>query len=561
MTDRSKAASRKVAVATGALSGLVAALMLTFLQAVARLSLGISPPTELIGDRVAPRLSIALFFSMLDFFGGYDQLKQFGVGSATLGQLAIGLVIGAVYGLLSWRAGRDGVEPGESRHRRPFLFLLAMVAVWSLASLAVLWPVLATSYRGWSPLTARVVTILFMVVSSTVFAGVLWFRVPAHRRPLGHLRRCRKHRRRGEREPPLARRRRRGCRAGGGHRRGGHCAVPALDVQLRRHAAGRSGDPTHHARRPVLRRHQERHRPTRRPVELAARDHRPGRSTPHLRPRRAALDDSCRPGDDAVLHQQPPVGGGLQSNAMWTGVPLAELLAEAGPGDGVVEVLITSVDNYTDTFSIEKAMEPTTLVAYEMNGEPLPQRHGFPARILVPGLFGEKNVKWVTTVELVASNAKGFYEQQGWGPEFVVPTQSRFTEPDLAQPLTLGTVAVLRGTAFAGDRGVAGVEVSVDDGRTWEAAELEYSRSALAWVLWRYGLAPRSARRRSPPRARHRQVGRSADRRGSRCRSPGSDRPPPGDRAGPALVSRQFMGLTPMQHQLQLAVRGNADSR
>jgi DMSO/TMAO reductase YedYZ molybdopterin-dependent catalytic subunit len=125
-----------------------------------------------------------------------------------------------------------------------------------------------------------------------------------------------------------------------------------------------------------------------------------------------------------------------------------------------------------------------------MNGEPLPQRHGFPARILVPGLFGEKNVKWVTTVELVASNAKGFYEQQGWGPEFVVPTQSRFTEPDLAQPLALGTVAVLRGTAFAGDRGVAGVEVSVDDGRTWEAAELEYSRSPLAWVLWRYDWRP-----------------------------------------------------------------------
>ncbi len=135
-------------------------------------------------------------------------------------------------------------------------------------------------------------------------------------------------------------------------------------------------------------------------------------------------------------------------------------------------------------------MEPTTLVAYQMNGEPLPERHGFPARVIVPGLFGEKNVKWVTRIDLVTEETKGFYEQQGWGPSFVVPTQSRFTEPGFGRPLKVGAPVTLRGTAFAGNRGIGGVEVSVDDGATWRRAQLEYASSPLAWVLWRYDWRP-----------------------------------------------------------------------
>lgn len=108
----------------------------------------------------------------------------------------------------------------------------------------------------------------------------------------------------------------------------------------------------------------------------------------------------------------------------------------------------------------------------------------------MPGLFGEKNVKWVTRIDLVTEETKGFYEQQGWGPNFVVPTVSRFTELGFDRPLTAGAPVTLRGTAFAGNRGVSGVEVSVDDGATWQPAQLEYSGSPLAWVLWRYDWRP-----------------------------------------------------------------------
>jgi len=111
------------------------------------------------------------------------------------------------------------------------------------------------------------------------------------------------------------------------------------------------------------------------------------------------------------------VGDGLMSNAVWKGVPMRAVIEAAGAKRGVVEVRLHGVDNYTDTFAIEKAMEPTTLVAYQMNGEMIPQRHGFPVRVIVPGLFGEKNVKWVTRIELVDHDAKGLLRATGLGAE------------------------------------------------------------------------------------------------------------------------------------------------
>ena len=155
------------------------------------------------------------------------------------------------------------------------------------------------------------------------------------------------------------------------------------------------------------------------------------------------------------------------SNAVWKGVPLRNLIEAAGAKQGVVEVRLHGVDSYTDTFAIEKAMEPTTLVASEMNGEMIPARHGFPVRVIVPGLFGEKNVKWVTRIELVDHDAKGFYEQQGWGPNFVVPTTARFDVPDDKQKIKMAIASTgipLRGVAHAGNRSVSRVEVSLDDG-------------------------------------------------------------------------------------------------
>ncbi len=132
-------------------------------------------------------------------------------------------------------------------------------------------------------------------------------------------------------------------------------------------------------------------------------------------------------------------------------------------------------------------MNPTTLVVYEMNGGPLPDRHGAPARMIVPGYFGEKHVKWVTRIEVVGEDAQGFYEKQGWGPDFVVSTRSRFDFPAPDAQINLAEHRdgiPLKGIAFAGDRGVTRVEVSADDGATWTDAKITYPGTKLTWVLW-----------------------------------------------------------------------------
>ena len=135
-------------------------------------------------------------------------------------------------------------------------------------------------------------------------------------------------------------------------------------------------------------------------------------------------------------------------------------------------------------------MDPTTLVAYEMNGEALPARHGFPARIIVPGLFGEKSVKWVTRIEVAEGERKGFYEQQGWGPGFVIPTHSRFDVPQADQELRAGAPLRLRGIAFGGNRGVSRVEVSTDGGGRWSEARIDYPGTPLSWALWSLEWSP-----------------------------------------------------------------------
>ncbi|HEY2801142.1 MAG TPA: molybdopterin-dependent oxidoreductase, partial [Chthoniobacterales bacterium] len=187
------------------------------------------------------------------------------------------------------------------------------------------------------------------------------------------------------------------------------------------------------------------------------------------------------------------LGAGLMSNALWRGVPLSTLLRAAGPLPGAAKVRLHCVDNYTDTFPLSKAMDPSTLVAYEMNGERLPDRHGFPARVVVPGYFGEKNVKWLTRIELTGADAEGFYEKQGWGPDFKIPTRSRIDVPDEWAWMSLAQMPngiPMKGVGFAGDRGVSKVEVTVDGGKTWEQATIDYPGTKLTWVLWSYDWNP-----------------------------------------------------------------------
>ncbi len=184
---------------------------------------------------------------------------------------------------------------------------------------------------------------------------------------------------------------------------------------------------------------------------------------------------------------------GLISNAVWKGLPLRDLLDQAAPLSNAARVRLYGVDNYTDTIPLEKAMDPTTLLAYEMNGVPLPHRHGYPLRAIVPGYFGEKHVKWLTRIELTTANAKGFYETQGWGPDFIAPTRSRIDVPDYESRFSISELQQpieVKGIAYGGDRGISRVELSFDDGATWRDADIYYTGGHLAWSLWRVQWTP-----------------------------------------------------------------------
>ncbi|MDQ7842448.1 MAG: molybdopterin-dependent oxidoreductase [Armatimonadota bacterium] len=176
------------------------------------------------------------------------------------------------------------------------------------------------------------------------------------------------------------------------------------------------------------------------------------------------------------------VGGDLIGNARWKGARLRDILQQAGgPGAKAVKVAFRCADGYTESIPIADALNPTTLLAYEMNGEPLPPRHGFPVRLLVPGLFGMKNPKWITRIEVVDYDFQGYWERSGWSDEAVVKTMSKFT----TLPRTVAPEEVpLGGVAYAGDRGVREVEVSTDGGRSWQKAEVKPALGPFTWVLW-----------------------------------------------------------------------------
>lgn len=178
-----------------------------------------------------------------------------------------------------------------------------------------------------------------------------------------------------------------------------------------------------------------------------------------------------------------PVGGDLISTAVWVGVRMRDLLQRASPKAGTYDVVLTSVDGYSDSFPIAKAMEDNTLVAYLMNGNTLPQEHGYPARALVPNIYGMKNVKWLREIRLETFDFKGYWQQQGWNDTAIVNTNTRIDVPGSTIRWN-GGEAAFAGIAFAGARGIKAVELSFDEGKTWQPATLETPPGPLTWVRW-----------------------------------------------------------------------------
>jgi hypothetical protein len=178
------------------------------------------------------------------------------------------------------------------------------------------------------------------------------------------------------------------------------------------------------------------------------------------------------------------VGGSLIGNAVWQGVPLHSLLERVGVNARATQIVGHSVDGFTAGFPTAAIEGHTALVAYAMNGEPLPAKHGYPARLIVAGLYGYVSAtKWLERIELTTwEDLDGYWISRGWSKEGPIKTASRIDVPRPGAELPAGRQAIA-GVAWAPTRGIGGVEVSVDDG-PWMLAELGRTASDETWVQW-----------------------------------------------------------------------------
>ena len=474
--------SRSKALSAGLLAGLVAGIAMTVVMLVLA-CFGVATPLAIIGDRLSVFIPPGPFLSIMGRVGGYNHLKQLGVGSTMAGQLLVSALGGTVLGLFM----------RHNPQRRVTAWTTSIfVALPILAIAIVLWPVLGTSYIGLPIASAGAVTLIGFALSVLVFERTLVASFHFLTRPKAGAES-------GEFTPAIGRRALilaglGALIAGGG---------VALLRKLYR-AATFSYDGTQYKGRivqPIT------------PNDLFycvtknVIDPRVNVDLWHLEVNGLVQNRATYRFQDLTafssVEQETTLmcisnglDAGLMSNAVWKGITLGDLIDPAGPLAEAQRVRLYGVDNYTDTIPIEKALDPTTILAWEMNGVDLPHRHGYPVRAIVPGYFGEKHVKWLTRIELTHANAKGFYENQGWGPDFMAPTRSRIDVPDHESRFSLGQLRgpiEVKGIAFAGDRGISRVEISDDDGETWTDAKIIYPGTKLTWALWSHDWQPDSA--------------------------------------------------------------------
>ena len=199
---------------------------------------------------------------------------------------------------------------------------------------------------------------------------------------------------------------------------------------------------------------------------------------------------------------------GAVGNARWTGVRLADVLKRAGVKPGASNVLFNGADvpmgkvpDFVRTVPLEKAQHPDTLLAFDMNGQPLPSSHGFPLRLVAPGWAGDSWVKWVTNISLLDREYDGFFMKTAYRrpmravapgtavdpaamtPVTAIKPKSVISTPVAGQRLAAAPVTI-RGAAWSGESPVARVDVSTDSGRAWRPAKLGPDRARYGWRLW-----------------------------------------------------------------------------
>ena len=463
--------------------------MATALMGVLRLEAGIPAPVELFGDHVLKLLPAGRFVQFLITFGRNAKTEPLGL--TLLGMIGLGTLLGLLYAALVRVAlPASGYRPA----RREWIVTAGLAIVMTLAAVVLFWGELSQNFLGLPIAWARLVTGLALLADFSLYSLALCmaYRALLPKQPAPGV------------SAQAQERRQLLARAG----------IAALSLGagagtlglIRGYLTGDSftsydGMVTsaHHGFTAPITPNDEHYVVTQNPVdpapnldvwrlEVTGLVGSPGTYTyeqlQNLPSTSRAITLEC-------ISNGP--GGRLISTAIWHGVTVRTLLERHGGALPNAHYLaFYSVDGYTVSLPLDEVLKVDALLAWQMNGVALPNRHGFPLRALVPGRYGEENPKWLTRIELTGHFVSGLYADQGWynGP---VHTWNRIDRPRGRLPL--GSPVEVGGIAFAGARGVRKVEVSVDGGMTWHQAQLEPALSPDTWVLWSWQWQPTLAGR------------------------------------------------------------------
>jgi DMSO/TMAO reductase YedYZ molybdopterin-dependent catalytic subunit len=463
-------------------AGLVASLAATLVMLLLRLTLGSVTLPELVGERILPQLDAGTFVRLLIQFGKVAPLLE-----TLIGQVVLGMLVAPIHPLLARRLA------GKWPARAAWLAAAAVALTEWLVALLFFWPVLAENLSGFPVGAARGWTVVGLALIFAVYAAVLALTYQALVRTTGSAATVG-----GVDAPNPARRAllaRSAVAAAGGMVLGGAGLGGLLSAVNARSNLAYEGMETPSPTEPITPANQfyvvsknvldPEVALANWDLEVAGLVRRPGRfNLPALRmlpmETRAITLECIANGVD----------GHLISTAIWRGVTLEALLAvRGGTLAGAAHVVFTGADGYASSLPLADLLAAGTLLACDMNGAPLPNKHGYPLRALVPGRFGEQSAKWLTRIELVAAPVKGFYQQQEWysGPLYTI---SRIDAPGKHDRLPAGQPVRIHGIAFGGTHGIQLVEVSVDGGATWRPASFPPPLSPQAWALWHLDWTP-----------------------------------------------------------------------
>lgn len=179
-----------------------------------------------------------------------------------------------------------------------------------------------------------------------------------------------------------------------------------------------------------------------------------------------------------------PACGDMVGTALWSGVSLGEVLGEVGVEPGSVEILFNATDGLSNSLPLEECFKPQTLLAYEMNGKPLPVGNGFPLRLVAPGFYGFRWRKWLTGMEAIGEKFVPSYANPPNAERLILTT--KLLRPSGGQTVPAGPFSIV-GASWGGDVGVESVDVSVDGGVSWAQAEIIWRPpTPHAWTLWEW---------------------------------------------------------------------------